>query len=117
LEVDMVIELPDHHERFFRELETACFRIAQEALTNIVRHAQASHVLLQLVKDEKVLLLSVKDNGRGFDVESLQKRAPRAATLGLISMQERAHAAGGAIEIDSVISEGTEVRFVLNLEP
>jgi PAS domain S-box-containing protein len=117
LEVDMVIELPDEHIRFFRELETACFRIAQEALTNIVRHAQASHVLLQLVKDENVLLLSVRDDGVGFDVESLRKRAPRAATLGLISMQERAHAAGGAIEIDSVISQGTEVRFVLNLAP
>ncbi len=117
LEVDMVIELPDENERFFRELETACFRIAQEALTNIVRHAQASHVLLQLVKNENDLLLSVKDNGLGFDVESLRKRAPRAATLGLISMQERAHAAGGNIEIDSVISEGTEVRFRLNLEP
>jgi PAS domain S-box-containing protein len=117
LEVDMVIELPDEHVRFFRELETACFRIAQEALTNIVRHAQASHVLLQLVKDENVLLLSVRDDGVGFDVESLRKRAPRAATLGLISMQERAHAAGGAIEIDSVISQGTEVRFVLNLAP
>jgi signal transduction histidine kinase len=109
--------LPDEHVRFFRELETACFRIAQEALTNIVRHAQASHVLLQLVKDENVLLLSVRDDGVGFDVESLRKRAPRAATLGLISMQERAHAAGGAIEIDSVISQGTEVRFVLNLAP
>lgn len=117
LEVDMVIELPDEDERFFRELETACFRIAQEALTNIVRHAQASHVVLQLVKDENDLLLSVKDNGLGFDVESLRKRAPRAATLGLISMQERAHAAGGNIEIDSVISQGTEVRFRLNLEP
>lgn len=117
LDVDMVIELLDENERFFRELETACFRIAQEALTNIVRHAQASHVLLQLMKDENVLLLSVRDNGVGFDVESLRKRAPRAATLGLISMQERAHAAGGTIEIDSVISKGTEVRFRLNLEP
>ena len=117
LEVDLVFELPDENERFFRELETACFRIAQEALTNVVRHAQASHVLLQLVKDGNVLLLSIMDNGVGFDVESLRKRAPRAATLGLISMQERAHAAGGEIEIDSVISRGTEVRFRLILEP
>jgi PAS domain S-box-containing protein len=116
LEVDLVIELPDQNERFPRELETACFRIAQEALTNIARHAQASQVLLQLVKDGDVLLLLVKDNGIGFDLESLRKRAPRAATLGLISMQERAHAAAGAIEIDSVISEGTEVRFQLILE-
>jgi signal transduction histidine kinase len=82
-----------------------------------VRHAQASQVLLQVVKDGNVLLLSVKDNGTGFDLKSLRKRAPRAATLGLISMQERAHAAGGEIEIDSVISKGTEVRFSLVLEP
>jgi len=116
LEVNVVIKLPDPNERFSRDLETACFRIAQEALTNVVRHAQASQVLLQLVKDENVLVLSVKDNGAGFDLESLRKRAPRAATLGLISMQERAHAAGGEIEIDSVISNGTEVRFSLVLE-
>jgi PAS domain S-box-containing protein len=116
LEVDVVIELPDHNQRFSRDLETACFRIAQEALTNIVRHAQATRVLLQLAKDGNVLLLSIKDDGVGFDVESLRKRAPRAATLGLISMQERAHAAGGAIEIESTISEGTEVRFSFSLE-
>jgi len=73
--------------------------------------------VVELVKDGNVLLLSVKDDGVGFDVKSLRKRAPRAATLGLISMQERAHAAGGSIEIDSVISKGTAVRFRLNLEP
>ena len=72
LEVDVVIELPDHNQRFSRHLETACFRIAQEALTNIVRHAQASRVLLQLVKDGNVLLLSIKDDGMGFDLESLR---------------------------------------------
>ena len=117
LEVDVVIELPDQNQRFSRHLETACFRIAQEALTNIVRHAQASQVLLQLVKDGNVLLLSIKDDGMGFDLESLRKRAPRAATLGLISMQERAHAAGGAIEIESAISNGTAIRFSVNLAP
>src|SRR5262249_18054264 len=117
LEVDVIIEMPDRNQRFSRDVETACFRIAQEALTNIVRHPQASQLLLQIVKDENGLLLSIKDDGVGFDPESLRKRAPRAATLGLISMQERAHAAGGTIEIDSAISKGTEVRFRLNPEP
>jgi PAS domain S-box-containing protein len=117
LEVDVDIELPNQYQRFSRDLETACFRIAQEALTNIVRHAQASRVLLQLVKDGNVLLLSIKDNGVGFDMERLRKRAPRAATLGLISMQERAHAAGGTIEIESAISNGTAIRFSVNLAP
>src|SRR5215217_4683157 len=106
LNVDVLVELPDENERFSRELETACFRIAQEALTNIVRHAQASQILVQLAKDEATLFLSIKDDGVGFSVESLRKRAPRVATLGLISMQERAHAAGGAIDIDSAPSQG-----------
>jgi PAS domain S-box-containing protein len=117
LEVDVVIDLIDQNQRFAREVETACFRIAQEALTNIARHAQASRVRLQLVKNGNVLVLSIKDNGTGFDPESLRKRAPRAATLGLISMQERAHAAGGTVEINSARAKGTDIRFSLNLEP
>jgi signal transduction histidine kinase len=114
LNVKVIIDLPDHNERFSRERETACFRIAQQALSNIVRHAQASQVQVRLVKDENALVLTVKDNGIGF---ALNKRAPRAATLGLVSMHERAHAAGGTVEIDSVRSKGTEVRFILPLEP
>src|ERR1043165_1120371 len=117
LNVDVVIEMPDPNQRFSRDLETACFRIAQEALTNVVRHANASQVIVQLTRTAKTLALVVKDNGVGFDLKSLRKRAPRAATLGLISMQERAHAAGGTIELNSAISEGTEVRFSVGLEP
>src|SRR5215212_6494304 len=116
LNVDVLVELPDENERFSRELETACFRIAQEALTNIVRHAQASQILVHLAKDEATLFLSIKDDGVGFNVERLRKRAPRVATLGLISMQERAHAAGGAIDIDSAPSQGTEVKLRFPLE-
>lgn len=115
LSVDVVSDLPDPNERFSRELETACFRIAQEALTNVVRHANASQVIVELNKDGNSLSLLVKDNGLGFDLESLQKRAPRAATLGLVSMQERAHAAGGTIEIESERSKGTRIRVIVPL--
>ena len=116
LNVEVIVELQGHHERFSREVETACFRIAQEALTNVVRHAKATDVIITLVKKNNGLVMSIKDNGTGFNLENLQKRAPRAATLGLIGMQERAHAAGGEIEIHSVVSAGTEVRFKLALE-
>jgi PAS domain S-box-containing protein len=115
LNVDVVCELPDFNERFSRDLETACFRIAQEALTNVVRHANADEVTVQLNKDGNILVLTVKDNGLGFDPKSLRKHSPRAATLGLISMQERAHAAGGTIEIESAHSRGTEIRFTAPL--
>jgi PAS domain S-box-containing protein len=112
-QVELLINLPEQLERFSRELETACFRITQEALTNIVRHANASEIVIQLARNENQLLLSIKDNGVGFDPSGLRKRAPRAATLGLVSMQERAHAAGGTVEIHSRIARGTEVRFKL----
>ena len=71
---------------------------------------------MQLAKVGNLLVLTVKDDGVGFNIESLRKRAPRAATLGLVSMHERAHAAGGTIEIESTHSRGTEVRFTLPLE-
>jgi signal transduction histidine kinase len=116
LNVDVLIDLPDENERFSRELETACFRIAQEALTNVVRHAKASQVTVRLTRDADALLLTVKDDGIGFDVDRLRKRAQRVATLGLISMQERAHAAGGTIELDSAPANGTEIRFSLPLD-
>ena len=112
---DVIIKLKDQNERFSRELETACFRIAQEALTNIVRHARATHVWVKLRKEDGLLVLSVKDNGGGFDPEALRRRAPRVATLGLLGMQERAHSVGGVIEINSQISKGTEIRLKLPL--
>lgn len=117
LDANLIVDLEDPNERFSRELETACFRIAQEALTNVVRHARAKTVTLRLVKDKTLLRLSVKDDGTGFDPAALQRRAPRAATLGLLGMLERAHAAGGDVEINSKISKGTEIRLKLPLVP
>ena len=112
---EVLIGLKDPNERFSREVETACFRIAQEALTNVARHAHAQNVLLRLRKKANVLYLLVKDDGVGFDPQALRRRAPRAATLGLLGMQERAHAAGGQVEIHSGISKGTEIRLELPL--
>jgi PAS domain S-box-containing protein len=108
---EVLIELPKQNERFSRELETACFRIAQEALTNVARHARATHVLLQLTRTDTALEMMVRDDGVGFDPAALRKRARRVATLGLVGMQERAHGAGGVLDIRSKLSEGTEVRF------
>jgi PAS domain S-box-containing protein len=113
---EIKIELPNQNERFSRELETACFRIAQEALTNVVRHARAKLVSLRLTRKETVLEMEVQDDGVGFDLAALRRRAPRAATLGLLGMQERAHAAGGEVEIHSTISKGTRIRFTVPLE-
>jgi PAS domain S-box-containing protein len=114
---EVIIELPNQNERFSRDLETACFRIAQEALTNVARHARATHVLLQLTRTPTTLEMVIRDDGIGFDPGALRKRACRVATLGLVGMQERAHAAGGAVAIHSHLSRGTEVRFSVPVNP
>jgi signal transduction histidine kinase len=95
--------------RLSRELEINCFRIAQEALTNVARHAEARHARLELQRLNGELVLLVKDDGTGMDLRALRKQNSRA-TLGLRGMEERALAVGGRIEIHSVPSEGTEIR-------
>ncbi|MFC5499353.1 PAS domain S-box protein [Caenimonas terrae] len=96
-------------QRFPDEVETACFRIAQEALTNAARYARASEISVALVLEGDQLLLSVADNGRGFDVERSRAPAERARHFGLVSMQERASLVGATLAIESAPGRGTRV--------
>jgi len=100
------------------ELETACFRIVQEALTNVVRHARATRVLVCLKRANGNLTIKVMDDGVGFDVARLIKNSPPAWNLGLRGMEERAVAAQGRLKIESAPMRGTEisVSFPLNEE-
>jgi PAS domain S-box-containing protein len=92
------------------EVETACFRIVQEALTNVARHAQATQVSVRLRRSNGNLELKIHDNGVGFNVDALLKDSPPAWALGLRGMEERAVAAQGSFKIDSAPMRGTEVR-------
>ncbi len=101
--------------RIRRELETACFRIAQEALTNTARHTEATRVTVELKREKGNLMLLIKDNGIGFDIDPLFKNATAGAALGLRGMEERALAVGGQFEINSAPGQGTEVRVTFPL--
>jgi signal transduction histidine kinase len=90
-------------------VETECFRVAQEALTNVVRHAHAKTVSVELRKNARQLHLRVRDDGIGFDVGAVQEEAVQGASLGLLSMAERAALAGGGLELKSAPGKGTEV--------
>jgi len=90
-------------------VETACFRVAQEALTNVVRHAHAKALAVDLRHKDGHLHLSVRDDGVGFDVAALREQAARGASLGLLSMEERAVLADGGFECISAPGQGTEV--------
>ena len=90
-------------------MQTACFRVAQEAINNIVRHAKAGNVWLRLSVTGERLALSVRDDGAGFDVEAAQRRAVSGGSLGVVSMEERVALAGGSFQIESAPGQGTVV--------
>jgi signal transduction histidine kinase len=87
------------------EQETVLFRILQEALTNVVRHAKASAIEVKLGRRARAFELRIRDNGRG--ISAAQRRDPRA--LGLLGMRERAALVGGSFEIDGARGKGTVV--------
>ena len=91
-------------------VETACFRIAQEAITNIERHARASRVEIALRRAGDELELEIRDDGTGFDADAAWSRA-RGASIGLFAMRERAALAGGRLDILSQPGRGTTVRL------
>lgn len=91
------------------DVEIACFRIAQEALTNIARHAEATHVSVDLNRSNGKLILCIQDDGQGFDVEKAEEKAVLGDSMGLLGLKERAALAGGNAEITSDFGEGTEI--------
>jgi PAS domain S-box-containing protein len=95
------------------EAATACFRIFQEALTNVARHANATHVSVHLEPDGDSVLLRVVDNGRGMRAE--ERQAP--GHLGLIGIQERASVLAAHVEISSTPGAGTTVLLRMPLGP
>jgi signal transduction histidine kinase len=89
------------------QVETACFRIVQEALTNIVRHAQATTVTITLTIDQQQLHLAIQDDGIGFDVDAIRHAKRHGTSLGLIGMEERGLLIGGQLTLVSSPHQGT----------
>jgi PAS domain S-box-containing protein len=89
------------------DTETACFRVAQEAITNVLRHARAQNLWVRLYNVGGRLALSVRDDGRGFNVESVRSRVAGGASLGLVGMEERIALVAGSLEITSAPGKGT----------
>jgi PAS domain S-box-containing protein len=95
------------------EILTVCYRIAQEAMTNILRHAQAQNVVVDLRELNGTLEFSMKDDGIGFDVQQSKSRA----SLGLVGMRERALLVGGSLDVTSQPTHGTTILARLPLVP
>lgn len=101
------------------DVKNACFRVAQEALTNVVRYGKARRVRVELHQREDEVELIVQDDGIGFDATAVRRRAAQGKSVGVLGMQERTELLSGAFEIQSAPGQGCTIRarFPLPTEP
>jgi signal transduction histidine kinase len=95
-------------ERLPTALESALYRVAQESLNNIARHARASGAWIRIARDSDGIRCTIRDDGIGFDADSVMARKGERG-FGLIGMRERLTTIGGTLEINSAAGRGTEV--------
>jgi len=107
LNIAIDFQVSDYDLRLPPEVELVIYRVIQEALTNVARHAQATRATVSLTSHNATVIATVEDNGCGFDVK--QVLATRDRGLGLFGMQERAALVGGRLHIDSQIGRGTRI--------
>jgi PAS domain S-box-containing protein len=96
-------------ERLDPGIEVGLYRIAQEALNNVAKHAAASEVNVQLIGDSRSLRLVIDDDGKGFHAQGFDQRIARGHGMGLVSMRQRAASFSGMFTLDSSPGRGTEI--------
>jgi signal transduction histidine kinase len=104
VEIDPVSELLGEDEKL------VLYRVVQEAITNVVRHAQASRVTLRVFEEKGTLVAEVIDDGKGFVFEEVESGT---RGLGLLGMRERAGSVGGRVSVSSELGEGTRIQLEL----
>lgn len=108
--LNLKIELPGESIVLSTDIEQCIFRICQEALENVVHHANAKNLLVQLILKNHDLEVVVKDDGIGFDIQNI---LTPAGHFGLAGMKERAQLVGGDVTIISVPNSGTEIKLII----
>lgn len=107
--IETTLEVGEGNFDFERELSTALFRIVQESMTNVFRHARATKVKITLEVIGEIFQMTIEDNGVGMAQDK------KSGGIGLIGMKERAHAMGGQLEIIAAAEQGTTLIFTLEL--
>ncbi len=110
------IDGPDELETFPAEVEITAFRVVQEAVSNVIRHAKATEVAVLIEHRDRSLILSIRDDGVGFDPGLVMDTSAPGSSLGLVGMQERVQILGGECIIESTIGNGTEVDVRIPVE-
>lgn len=114
-EITINLDLMPDERRLPERVSLGVFRIYQQSLANILRHAQATRVNIRLIMDEQRLQLGIEDNGKGFEVPPRLVDLVRKGHYGLVGSAERAEAIGGTLTIDSYPGKGTTIFVNVNL--
>jgi signal transduction histidine kinase len=113
--VSVRVEVTGEERKLPATIENAIFRVVQEAVNNISRHAEAQNALLSVEFSEKALSIEIEDDGRGFNVGDFELRNNKVQGLGLAGMAERVSLIGGNLRIDSQPGAGTHILITIPL--
>lgn len=114
--INVVLDLQRTETPLSPNVEISAFRVFQEAITNVIKHADASHVHISLAYDENRVKGTIEDDGNGFLLSAVQTGADGGWAVGLLGMTERVSLLGGSLLIDSSPGRGTTVNFEIPLE-
>jgi signal transduction histidine kinase len=114
-DIQVDITAPEEILRLRPYLETMLFRVTQEALTNIKKHAGADLVTINIEHNATLICLDVRDNGHGFNVDQTAQEAVAHQQLGLLGIQERIALVGGKLQIESAPGTGTHLHVCIPL--
>jgi PAS domain S-box-containing protein len=103
-------------KRFSPEIEITCYRILQEAVNNVIKHAEANKLNVELWNTEGELHLRIVDNGAGFNVYSAMRRALNGESTGILGMQERVELVGGKLRLNSKKGAGTDIHAIFPVD-
>jgi signal transduction histidine kinase len=112
----VTFEMEDIDHLLSQNAQIIIYRILQEALTNVAKHAEAKNISVVIKKAKDRVSFRVEDDGKGFDVVKVARREPMEKGLGLATMEERARMLGGALDLWSQEGKGTRLTFDIPME-
>ncbi len=110
------LNMEDIDRLFIKETRINLYRIFQESLTNISKHAQAKKVFIAVTKKDHNVIFRIKDDGKGFDLNSLNEKEAVKTGMGLAAMKERVNLSGGNFKIKSILGKGTIICFKIPMQ-
>jgi signal transduction histidine kinase len=114
--IQVGLQMPEDDLKLPVELSTNLFRICQEAVSNILRHSKARSAIITLAAKPGTVCLEIKDDGAGFELNTLSEKLTEPKKLGLLGIKERVELSGGVFSIESLPQQGTRLKICLPLD-